>query len=84
MPLGTPGLLDISLLITTGNKRIALAQTSLEYNGVQQPLLGEALAHNPETFDNGTIDHEMAADTNAIAITSGPLDEIGIIKAATQ
>jgi hypothetical protein len=83
MPLGTPGLLDISLLITTGNKRVALAQTSVEHNGVQQPLLGDALAHNPAIFDNGTIDHELAADTNAIAITSGALDEIGIIKAAT-
>jgi len=83
IPAGTPGLRDISLLITAGNKRIALAQTSVENNGVQQPLLGESLAHNPETFDNGTIDHELAADTNAIAITSGALNEIGIIKAAT-
>lgn len=82
IPIGTPGLRDISLLITTGNKRIALAQTSVENNGVQQPLLGQSLARNPDIFDNGTIDHQLAADTNAIVITSGALSEIGIIKAS--
>jgi hypothetical protein len=82
MPMETPGLLGISLLITTGNKRIALAQTGVEHGGIKQPLLGHDLARNPAIFDNGTIDRDLATDTNAIAIAEGALAEIGIIKAA--
>lgn len=83
IPISTPGLNHISLLIATGQNQIAIAQTGIEEGGIFIPLGGNELAHNPMNFTNGTIDQSLSNSTNAIAISGGALHELQIIKAAT-
>ena len=83
LPVITPGLNNISLLIATGRNQIALAQTGLQENGILTPLGGDELVHNPVSFTDGTIDQRLTNSTNAIAIAGGILDELQIIKETT-
>lgn len=79
-PIQTPGLNNISLVIATGYKRIALAQTGVNNNDRLSPLAQDKLAYNPEHYKNGTIKSDPT--NNAIVISGGALDELNVIKAA--
>jgi hypothetical protein len=93
IPVQTPGLKNISLVIATGYKQIALAQTGVrnETYGNLKPLTQNELASNPKHYTNGIItpdsynsDGTIESDiyTNAIVISGGALDELNIIKTA--
>jgi hypothetical protein len=82
IPVQTPGLDGISLLIATGRNQIALVQTGIRKNGTLQPLNSKELVYNPINFTDGTIDQQVTGSTNAITISGGALHELQIIKAA--
>jgi hypothetical protein len=90
IPVCTPGLNNISLVIATGYKQIALAQTGVIYNDSLIPLDQNKLICNPKHYANGIIESdpksnrtiEPGAHTNAIVMSGGALDELNVIKAA--
>ena len=76
----TPGLDDISLLVTTGNNGVMLAQTSRDDAGVITPTSSFGTVIN---FQSGTIDQAMpSGNTKLITIQGGALGDIGPISAA--
>ena len=80
IPVTTPGINNISLVIATGRKQVALAQTGIQIDDIMTPLGDTQLANNPISFTDGAI-HQIYDSTNAIAISGGALNEIQIIKA---
>ncbi len=83
IPVITPGLNHISLLIATGPDQVALVQTGIQENGIFIPFGKDQLAHDPVSFENGAIDQTLSGSCNAIALSGGALKELGIIKTAT-
>ena len=78
----TPGLLDISLLVVTGYKKVLLAQTSRIVSGavflIQNGDFGPLLS-----FDEGTITQTFpTSGSRVVGISGGVLDDIGPIVAA--
>ncbi len=78
----TPGLLDISLLVATGYKKILLAQTSSVVSGAVIPNGGSGFG-STVSFDNGTIAQTFpVGDSKIVSIEGGVFDDIGPIVAA--
>lgn len=78
----TPGLLDISLLVATGYKRILLAQTSRISAGAVIPIQDGAFGPL-SSYDDGTItDTFPTSGSRVVGISGGALDDIGPIVAA--
>ena len=76
----TPGLLDISLLIATGNNAIMLAETSRDVAGIIMPTTSFGTI---EKFINSTIDKTFpVGDSKIITIEGGTLSELGPLSAA--
>ena len=78
----TPGLLDISLLVATGYKKVLLAQTSRIVAGAVIPIqngdFGPLLS-----FDEGTITQTFpTSGSRVVGVSGGALDDIGPIVAA--
>ncbi len=78
----TPGLLDISLLVATGYKKVLLAQTSRIVAGavisIQNGDFGPL-----RSFDEGTITETFpTSGSRVVGISGGVLDDIGPIVAA--
>ena len=81
-PPTTPGLAGVSVLVATGNASVALAQTGIVNNGVVTALGGTDLARDPRLFEHGLLSQPLASTTNAVAISGGDLDRVGIMEAA--
>lgn len=79
VPFGTPGLKDISLLVAVGLDHVALAQTGNFVGGTLIPLGGTTIAVNPQRYTNGTINTLLPANTNAIEISGGELQNLGAL-----
>lgn len=78
----TPGLLDISLLVATGYKKILLAQTSRIVAGAVLPIQNGDFGPL-SSYENGTItDTFPTAGSRVVGISGGALDDIGPIVAA--
>ena len=78
----TPGLLDISLLVATGNQKVFLAQTSRVVTGAVLPIQDGDFG-SPLNFENGTITATFPTmGARMVGIAGGALDEIGPIVAA--
>ncbi len=82
LPLGTPGLKDISLLIATGRNKIVLAETGKKDGAAFIPHGGAAFSAI-EQFDNGTITKNFpVGDTKVVSIEDAALGDIGPIVTA--
>ncbi len=78
----TPGLLDISLLVATGYKKILMAETSRVFMGAVLPIQNGAVGPL-SSFDDGTITQTFpVSDSRIISVSGGALDGIGPIVAA--
>lgn len=75
----TPGLLDISLLVATGYKKLLLIETSTVVAGAVVPHGGAAFG--PEvSFTNGEITQTFPVDASKrVSISGGVLNDIGPI-----
>jgi hypothetical protein len=82
LPLNTPGLLDISLFIATGYKKIALVQSGSVIGGTYTPTFGDFQTDLQE-FTSGEITQNFpVGNSRVVAISGGVLDAVGPITAA--
>lgn len=83
LPLTTPGLVDISLYIATGFKKIALVQSGETVAGTYEPATGN-FSDDMQTFTAGEITQTFPiGNSRLVVISGGALDTIGAITAAT-
>lgn len=78
----TPGLLDISALIATGQNNVMLIETSNVVSGGVIPVTGASFG-SETTFANGTVTQTLPnGSSKIVTITGGVLDDIGPITCA--
>jgi len=76
----TPGLANISLLITTGLGKVSLIDSGQQMGKIIIPRAGNNFDVTAQ-FENGTITQDVI-DTAVVTISGGVLDTIGSITAA--
>lgn len=82
-PATTPGLNNVSMLVTTGYKKVVITELAQVVSSVVCPLMGNFTV-NKKVFTDGAVTETLPGGNPplCVSITGGVLDDIGAIEAA--